>query len=230
MATETALKTGLPKTALPANWSVADLQDHLGGIPAERIRIYPPPGMASVDDVVRIEAREDRLCELVDGILVEKTMGWYESLLAVVIVTRLNSFVGSHNLGKVLGADGTLQIQLDMVRIPDVCFIGWSRFPDGRLPKDEPIPHLVPDLAIEVLSKSNTKGEMERKLNDYFEASVRLVWYIDPQTRSARAFTSVENVTDIPVDGVLDGADVLPGFELSLSDLFAEADRQRPSK
>ena len=127
MATETVLKTGLP-----TDWSVADLQDHLGGIPAERIRIYPPPGMASVDDVVRIEAREDRLCELVDGILVEKAMGWYESTVAMLLRIKLGSFVVSHNLGKVLGTDGTLQGQLDMVRIPDVCFIGWDQFPDGQ--------------------------------------------------------------------------------------------------
>ncbi len=201
-----------PKTALPAGWSIADLQQHLGGVPSERIRINPPLGTATVDDVTRIEDHENRHFELVDGFLVEKTMGWYESMLAVLIVHFLHSYLRDHNLGKVLGADGTLRILPDMVQIPDACFIGWDRFPNRQLPIDEPIPALVPDLAIEVLSKSNTDAEMQRKLKDYFEAGVRLVWYIDPPTKSARAYSSENDVTHIPAAGVLEGGDVLPGF------------------
>ncbi len=52
--------------------------------------------------------------------------------------------------------------------------------PGGRLPA-EAIPSLVPDLAVEVLSPSNTAAEMDQKLRDYFAAGVRLVWYLDPR-------------------------------------------------
>ena len=93
---------------LPAEWSLADLQEHLGGVPAERIRLFPSPGSATDEDVIQAAEREGRLCELEDGILVEKPMGWYESLLAVLISTELNAFVTRRNLGKVLGADGTV--------------------------------------------------------------------------------------------------------------------------
>lgn len=62
---------------------------------------------------------------------------------------------------------------------------------------------------------------MDRKLKDYFEAGVRLVWYIDPDTRTAKAYTAPAKWTDIGLDGSLLGEDVLPRFELSLAKLFA---------
>jgi Uma2 family endonuclease len=65
---------------------------------------------------------------------------------------------------------------------------------------------------------------MERKLRDYFAAGVRLVWYIDPRSRTARAYTSPDKGEELTDQGSLSGGDVLPGFELSLSDLFAEID------
>ena len=108
------------------------------------------------------------------------------------------------------------------MRIADVAFIRWERFPNGKLPR-EPIPALAPDLAIEVLSKGNTEREMQRKLRDYFEAGVRLVWYIDPESRTATVYTATDQSAAIDSDGVLDGGDVLPGFTLSLTELFAKA-------
>lgn len=211
---------------LPTDWSLADVQKHLGGVPLERIRLFPPPGFATLEDVEELNARKDRLCELIDGILLEKTMGWYESALAVLIGEFLSRFVRENGLGKVLGEGGTLQLLPDQARIPDVCFIGWSRFPEGRLPQ-EPIPNLVPDLAIEVLSQSNSPGEMEQKRRDYFEAGVRLVWYIDPSTRSAMVYTTSDDPgTRHAENEPLTGGEILPGFSLSLVDIFAEADRQ----
>jgi hypothetical protein len=59
---------------LPIHWTMEDLQQHLGGVPASRIRLFPPPGTATEEDALFIASHEDRICELVDGILVEKTM------------------------------------------------------------------------------------------------------------------------------------------------------------
>ena len=87
------------------------------------------------------------------------------------------------------------------MRVPDVCFISWDRFPNRELPA-EPIPDLAPDLAIEVLSASNTAGEMQRKLHDYFTAGVRLVWYIDPQTRSAKSYTAEDQFVAVGEIGI----------------------------
>jgi Uma2 family endonuclease len=213
------------QVALPTEWSLADLQEHLGGIPAERIRLFPPPGYATEEDVIQAAEREGRLCELEDGILVEKPMGWYESWLGVLISMKLAAFVTRRKLGKVLGADGTIRILPGKVKIPDVCFISWKRWPRKRLPR-RPIPALVPDLVVEVLSQSNTRREMKSKLHRYFEAGVRLVWYVDPASRAADAYTSPTEVTHIEPAGELDGGEVLPGFRLSLPALFEEADYQ----
>ncbi len=209
---------------ISVDWTAADMQTHLGGIPLERIRMYPPPGMAAEKDVLEAESHSGRICELVDGVLVEKTMGYFESLLAVEISFLLKLFLQTHDFGIVLGADGTLRILPDQVRVPDVCFISWDKFPDRRLP-GEPIPALVPDLAIEVLSEGNTEAEMQRKLGDYFTAGVRLVWYIDPKTRTARSYTTPDQFVEATTTQSLSGGDVLPGFELPLKDLFAKAER-----
>jgi Uma2 family endonuclease len=110
------------------------------------------------------------------------------------------------------------------VRVPDVSFVSWSKLADRRIP-DEPIPNLVPDLAVEVLSRSNTPREMERKLRDYFRAGVRLVWYVEPALRQVRVFTAADQSEVVAADGMLRGGDVLPGFELSMRDWFERAER-----
>ena len=154
-------------------------------------------------------------------------MGWYESLVAMLIGTAINNFLATHDLGKVLGSDGTLKILPGKIKIPDVSFISWDRWPDHKLPR-RPVPALVPDLVVEVLSDSNTETEMADKLAKYFLAGVRLVWYVDPDSQTARAFTSPADVTKIDEHGDLDGRDVLPGFRMSLRQLFEEADRVGP--
>ena len=209
---------------IPAEWTLADLHDRLGGIPLERIRVVPPLGTASEEDVLQSKRRFGRICELIDGVLVEKTMGLFESHLAVVVGYFIQTFLETHNLGIVAGADGPLRLLPGQVRIPDVCFVSWERLPGRKLPS-QPIPALAPDLAVEVLSKGNTEAEMQRKLRDYFTAGVRLVWYVDPPTQSARAYTAEDQCTEIGPDGSLSGGDVLPGFELPLAELFARAQR-----
>jgi Uma2 family endonuclease len=212
-------------TSAAAIRTAADLLRKLGDIPPERVWIDPVPGTATEKDVLAIEARENRLCELVDGVLVEKTVGYYESLVAGLVVHFLNRFVIDRDLGIALGADGTLRILPGTVRIPDACFISWDKLPGRKLPA-EPIPDLVPDLAIEILSAGNTKKEMQRKLREYFEAGVSLVWFIDPASRIAEAYRSRTAKTRIGPDGILSGDPILPGFQLSLQELFAHAGRR----
>jgi Uma2 family endonuclease len=81
---------------------------------------------------------------------------------------------------------------------------------------------LAPDLAVEVLSKRNTKREMKNKLQEYFAAGTRLVWYVDPQRREVRAFTSPTAYRTYAEAETLDGGDVLPGIALNLRELFSE--------
>jgi Uma2 family endonuclease len=201
-------------------WTVSDLLDHFGPIPATRVRLEPPPGSATESDVIAIEEREDRLYELIDGVLLEKVMGFYESYLAMMLGRYLTEFVERGDLGIVAGADGMLKLFPDQVRIPDVCFVSWARLGKREIPR-EPIPLLSPDLAVEVISQGNTREEMDRKLHEYFQAGVRLVWYVYPDRRTVSVFQSFDDAAELMETHSLDGGNVLPGFTLPLSILFA---------
>ncbi len=207
--------------------TVADLLERLGDIPAHRVRWHPYPGTATEQDLVAIvDGPNKRLCELVDGTLVEKAVGQYESRLAYLIGHFLETYLEKHDLGIGYGADAMLRIIAERVRLPDVSFVSWEKLPNRELPA-EPIANLVPDLAVEVISESNTRREMENKRREYFQGGAKLVWEIDPNTQSARVYTSPDAFEEIGPDGALDGRDVLPGFILPLKQLFDRAGRRR---
>src|SRR5881628_4012283 len=134
------------KTMLPFE-NMAEMLEQLGGIDPRRVRSWPPPGRATEKDVISILNRENRLYELVDGVLVEKTMGLKEAMLAVFLARVMGNFADDHDLGTVAGADGTLKLMKRLVRIPDVSFFSWDRLP-GRMYPSEPVPDLYPDLAV----------------------------------------------------------------------------------
>lgn len=215
----------LPASVLPTDWTLDQLQHHLGGIPLERIRMYPPPGMATQSHLEHLVDNKISLCELIDGTLVEKSEGWYEATLAQIIGGFLQEYLAKHKSGLGLGADAALRILGDQIRLPDVCFISRERVKQAQ-PRRGETPSMAPNLVVEVLSQSNTSTEMERKLREYFEAGAELVWHIDPATRSAMVFTSIDSNEVIHEQGALSGGDVLPGFQLSLTELFARADEQ----
>jgi Uma2 family endonuclease len=211
-------------TISPNIKNFADLQKRLGGVPLDRIRFRPWPGSATVQDVLDVNDHEDVLCELVEGVLVQKAVGYAESALTAFLSTLLNAFVRSRNLGIVTGPDGAVELMPGLVRIPDVAFANWDRLPGRRGPSDA-VPRLAPNLAVEVLSESNTPGEMAVKRQDYFAAGVELVWEINPVARAVLVYTEPNQSMSLSVQDILDGGSVLPGFTLSVQDLFAELDR-----
>lgn len=208
----------------PKTENLADFLEQLGNVPLSRIRVRSPLGTATEQDVLDIYARERRLYELVDGILVEKAMGFEESCLAATLILFLQGFVRPQNLGLVTAPDGMVRLSSGLVRIPDVSFLSWDRIPGRRMPR-KPIPDLCPDLAVEILSTSNTMAEMLRKCREYFAAGTRLVWLIDPVARTVAVYTAPDQAIVLDESQTLNGGDVLPGFALPLRDLFAELDR-----
>ena len=210
-------------TTIPDDWTVADVLTQLGGVSPNRIHLSATPGKATEEDLLAFQARSGRICELIDGVLVEKIMGAPEALLAGYVLHLLWQYLEVHKLGIVLAPDGLLRILDRQIRAPNVSFIGWERLAERRVPREQ-VFSVAPDLAIEILSPGNTQEEMSRKLHEYFAAGVRLVWYIDPASRTARAYTSEEQGVSIGAGGVLSGGDVLPGFELPLERLFATLD------
>lgn len=113
--------------------------------------------------------------------------------------------------------------------MPDVAFTRWDRLPGGLIPP-EPIPDFAADLAVEVLSKSNTPAEIDRKMEEYIACGAKLVWVIDPDAHTAKVHPSPADPTELTAADALDGGEVLPGFRLPLADLFAKLPPPEKSK
>ena len=205
--------------------NLAEILEDLGGISPDRVRLKTPLGEATEADLIELNERGNTLCELVDGMLVEKGMSYTESGLTVVLLVFLRAFIAPRNLGLLTGADGMMRLVPGLVRVPDIAFAAWDRVPGRRWPTGA-IAGFVPDLAVEVLSRSNTKAEMARKRREYFQAGVRLVWEVDPSSRTVAVFDAPEQFVLLDATGTLDGGAVLPGFALPLGELFSELDRQ----
>ena len=110
------------------------------------------------------------------------------------------------------------------VRLPDVAFVSAARLPKSS----EPIPSLAPDLAVEVLSESNTPGEIRQKLTEYFDSGTRLAWVVDPAKRTVAVYHGASDATSVLAeDGKLDGEQVVPGFEMKVADLFVNVPGMR---
>lgn len=214
-------------TAIPSAGpeTIGELLEQLGGISPHRIRLRPPPGSATEKDLLDILNRTNRPCELVDGVLVEKVMGYPESTLACQLIKLLGNFLDRHDLGNLAGMDGTMRLMPKLVRIPDVSFVRWEKLP-SRQPPAEPIPDLVPDLVVEILSEGNTRAEMERKLREYFLAGVTLVWFVDPRARTVKVYESPEAPRVFAENDIIDGGSVLPGLSLSVREIFARTPAQ----
>jgi Uma2 family endonuclease len=208
--------------ALATTWENRLLD--LGNIPASRVRTNPAPGTATVEDVTRLRNTEGRLYELVDGTLVEKSMGWQESLLTGILLQWLNNYLDTDRIGVATGADGMTRLFGDTVRGPDVAFVSWNRMPNGQIPAD-PIPDLVPNFVIEVLSTSNTYAEMSRKRREYFHAGVELLWMVDHRERTVTVFRTALDATVYSDDNILGGGNVLPGWQVNIAELFSRLGR-----
>ncbi len=206
--------------------TLADVLDCLGHIPPERIRVSPEPGTANEQHAIDINESNTGLVELIDGILVEKTVSYYESNLAFKIARMIDDFLATNEIGAVAGADGMVRLSPGQIRVPDVSFVAWDSLSGGEIP-EEPVLVQAPDLAVEVLSRSNTKQEMDRKLRDYFTSGVRAVWVLNPKTKSMKVYSAPDRFEEVGASGTVDGGEVLPGFQLSLENLFRQAARKR---
>jgi len=209
-------------TSVPKFQTAAEWLDSLGNVPAERIVFDPLPGTATEEDVLRLDDHEDRRCELVDGTLVEKTMGWEEGIVAINIALAVGNFVRARKLGLCGGSSTMMRLLPTKIRLPDFSYFSHDTL--ALRDKHKRVPSLRPDLAVEVLSDSNTPKEMSIKLAEYFEAGTRLVWYVDPRTKTVDVYTSPTSVTKLSDVDVITGGDVLPGFEANISEFFEGTD------
>ncbi|MBA3583074.1 MAG: Uma2 family endonuclease [Gemmatimonadetes bacterium] len=157
--------------------------------------------------------------ELVRGKVVrEPPAGFKHSGIGVRIASVLHRFVQEHALGEVVGADAGFVLfdEPPTVRAPDVAFVAEARL-TFDLDKFAP---LAPDLAVEIVSPSNTVMEIHGKVMDYLDAGTRLVWVVDPHSRSITVYRSREEIRLLTEGEEIDGGGVLPGLRLRISELF----------
>ena len=204
-----------PRFATAAEW-----HDSLGNVPMERILFDPWPGTATEADLLWYVESGDRLCELVDGTLVEKCMGFPEGMIGLRLGAKLLEWADANDAGVVSGADGTMRMASGNIRLPDAVFVARGDLPGGSV-TNEKVPTLAPTLAVEVISQANTPREMALKLEEYFGSGGRLAWYIYPITRTIAVYDKPgEPVAVLSESDTLEGGEVLPGFSTPVADLF----------
>jgi Uma2 family endonuclease len=165
----------------------------------------------------------DALYEVVQGQVMEKEpMGAYASVLATFLQNAMLEYLRGRNLGMVFSEIlFLLDAAADLQRRPDLAFISAARIPK-RIDPRAAAWDVVPDLAIEVVSPTNAADLMDQKVVEYFAAGVRQVWVVFPESRRFYLHRSPKQVEIIEGTGEVDGGDVLPGFRLSVADLYAE--------
>ncbi len=215
-------------TAAPpvSDLTAEELAARVGAVPLWRIRTDPPPGTATETDVERIFHDEDRICELIDGVLVEKAVSDETSILAIEIATLLNNFVKARRSGWILGADGFARLFGRQLRAPDVSFARRDQRAGGR-PLKTGYSDIAPALAVEVFSPGNTVREMEQKRREFFAAGTELFWIVYPEQQEIEISTGPEAHRVLGRDDTLDGGTVLPGFSVNVADIFCAVDLAR---
>jgi Uma2 family endonuclease len=162
--------------------------------------------------------------ELVHGRVIEMPLpGGAHGRTASRIHRYLDRYVERVGGGEVLPGVGFVLVvpgDAERVRGPDVAFISHARLPGGRLP--EKFIEAAPDLAVEVLSESNTGVDMQQKIRDYLDAGVRLIWIIARKARTATVYRADGSARLLREQDALDGEDVLPGLSIPLSDIFVD--------
>ena len=178
--------------------------------------------LLSAEQYAAMPAEQTRHTELVDGEIQRMSPASFgHGGVAATIIGRLFAFV-EPGVGVVLSSETgfTISRDPDTVRAPDAAFVRADRVP----PHDEQdgFAELAPDLVVEVVSPHDRASEVTSKALAWVDAGVRLVWVIDPGTRTVTVL-SPDGVARLVrgADAALDGADVLPGFRLPLDHIFA---------
>ncbi|MBC8099767.1 MAG: Uma2 family endonuclease [Armatimonadetes bacterium] len=158
----------------------------------------------------------DRLFELYDGEIIEKTPSFEPSEIAITIGAFIKFYLLQNPIGRLSGADGTYKMSDTRSYIPDVAYISKARMPDT--PKRGVL--VPPDLAVEVMSPTDSKRQLRLKAERYIELGTQLVWLVFPDTQQVEVYHDANDVLTVGIAGLLEGYAVLPGFTLAVSAIF----------
>ena len=165
--------------------------------------------------------KDDLRHELIRGELTTMTpAGFDHGAISSRFVVRLGAHVLSARLGEVLTAETgfVLSHDPDTVRAPDVAFVRQDRIPSPR-----PVKFWdgAPDLAVEVISPSDTATDIDDKVQEYLDAGTTEVIVINPKIKSVKVFRRGQNATVLRSGDVLDGLESVPGFRCTVDEVFS---------
>ena len=166
--------------------------------------------------VMRPENR-DRNFEYIAGEIVEVVSNNVSSEDGFSLALEVGVFVKRNKLGRMTGADGGYVINGEDY-IPDAAFMSYARQPERPNIAYNPV---APDLAIEMLSPGNTKDEIAYKVSNYMAAGT-VLWLGNPDKKIIDVYIPGQPVKRLRMGDILDGGDVLPGFQVTLADIFIE--------
>ena len=169
--------------------------------------------------------RDDDFYEIVNGERIGKPL---MSAYAVKVGSRLSAklavFIDDKDLGEVVSEmlfRLPLKEDASRNRRPDLAYVSFARWPADRpMPARGDAWDVVPDLAVEVISPTNLTQETMQKVQEYFQAGVRLVWIVFPLERQIYVYESPRQIRVLVAGEILSGGAVLPGFELPVDRLF----------
>ena len=185
--------------------------------------IQPLANSKALTDEQFMSLPEDSNCyEYVDGeLVIVANSGLEHGYLAVTLSCFLTIFVRNHKLGVTCDSSTAFKMKTGNKRSPDLAFIDKERLQGlKRLPKG--FFEGAPDLAVEIISPNNTFEEIHNKLVEYFENGTRLVWVVLPDEECVLVYRKPKPSKLLQLEDSLDGEDVVPNFNLPLSELFQE--------
>jgi Uma2 family endonuclease len=162
--------------------------------------------------------------ELIKGELIKVSPppGHEHGLVAMNIAGPLHEYVKKKSLGKVYAAETgfLLEQDPDTVRAPDAAFVSRE-----RIQRAGPVEGYwigAPDLAVEVISPSDTVRRIEGKVAQWLESGARMVWVMSPKMHTVTVYRSLTEIVVLTENDKLDGGDVVPGFQIKIAEIFAE--------
>ena len=178
--------------------------------------------LLTADELFDMPHHEMRL-ELVRGELRTMAPAGFEHGDVSIQFWRLAQFVQANKLGRCCGAETGFRIgkNPDTVRAPDFGFVRLDRIPEGGSPKKF-FPG-APDLAVEVISPSDTTEQIDEKVLDWLAAGCRAVWVVDPGMRTITIYHSPTDVQILTANQELADDAVVPGFRCQVADIFPPA-------
>jgi len=176
-----------------------------------------PKGTATVEDLLKMP-EDGQKYELVDGEIVVSPTGYNHSRIAIKIGHIIATFLDEHPIGEVCSSDLGVWLSNRNLRSPDVTYVRNEKVPTGKAAQN--FAEFVPDLAVEVLSPSDRPKFVSRKIEEFLENGVPIVWLVNPEAKTVTEYRPASEPKVFSSDDTIYAVPVLPGFSCRVARFF----------